>query len=648
MRLAPLLARHPKGPGGCHRPEARRNRRPEGGRSPARLFALALIGLAVGVLALPGRAAAHDYGPFAIDRYIGVLVSPDGITVDYVVDLGEAPTQWDGEEIEADPAAWCAGRLDGFAVDVDGAAVALRPGTATVFVRPGNGGLDTMRIECGWTGDLGSTDTSQRMVITDVNDEDELGWREIVVVGDRVAITGDVSAETDTARLTDVPQNEDENPRTRAVTFDFVASGEVGPGQLDDTEFGGDSDTDILGDLITDAESGWGMLAALAIAAFLGALHSLAPGHGKTVIGAYLIGTRGTKIQAFVLAIAVALSHTLGVLLLGIITYIAGATFAPENVYPWLQALSAAIVFGIGIWLVWMAWREYHERRAALAVATHGHGGGHGHSHDRGHDHGHSHGHSHGHHDHGSDHGNGHHHHDGHDHDHGHDHGHSHDHEHEHSHEHSHAHEHEHEHSHENDHEHVHATATESTTAALSMSGAATVGASSASTHDHGHSHVHDHAHDHDHGHGHDHAHDHSHDHSNGAGWHRHGIFPHTHRYDLDEMDLQGKVSWKTLALLGLTGGLVPSTSAIIVLLGAIQLNRVAFGGLLILSFGIGMSVALVSVGLGMVALRDRVFGTMDGNDAIRAARVAIVPLAAMAVLAVGTFLVVRAFITLA
>ncbi len=52
------------------------------------------------------------------------------------------------------------------------------------------------------------------------------------------------------------------------------------------------------------------------------------------------------------LAIAVALAHTLGVLILGIITYLAGAAFAPERVYPWLQGLSALIVTGIGIWLV--------------------------------------------------------------------------------------------------------------------------------------------------------------------------------------------------------------------------------------------------------------------------------------------------------
>ncbi len=112
------------------------------------------------------------------------------------------------------------------------------------------------------------------------------------------------------------------------------------------------------------------MALSLGFAAFLGALHSLAPGHGKTVIGAYLVGTKGTKIQALVLAIAVALSHTLGVLILGIITYIAGATFAPERVYPWLQGMSALIVFGIGVWLVVTAVREWRARDRLSAEAA--------------------------------------------------------------------------------------------------------------------------------------------------------------------------------------------------------------------------------------------------------------------------------------
>ena len=82
-------------------------------------------------------------------------------------------------------------------------------------------------------------------------------------------------------------------------------------------------------------------------------------------------------------------------------------------------------------------------------------------------------------------------------------------------------------------------------------------------------------------------------------------------------------------------------------LLGAIQLNRIAFGGLLILAFGIGMAIALVSVGLGMVAVRDKAFGAMDGNSIIRTARVWVVPIAAFAILAIGVFLTIRAVINI-
>jgi len=547
--------------------------------SPLRrgLFATVLVTLFV-ALGLPGSASAHEFGPFAIDRYLAVLVSPEQLTVDYVFDLAETPTQADGDSIEADPATWCSDRLDDVTFTLDGSSVAVTAGGATAVRSEGDGGLTTLRIECAATVALASTSTVQTLEIDDANFSERVGWREIVVVGDRVAVTGDVSSESITTRLTDFP-DADDNPRTRNATFDFVASDDVGSAELDDSvpdEDDGGGASDPFTRLISEAESGGAMIVALGIAAFLGALHSLAPGHGKTVIGAYLVGTKGTKKQALVLAIAVAMSHTLGVLILGIITYAAGAAFAPENVYPWLQGLSAVIVLGIGVWLVWTAWNEYQHRRGHAAPDHDEHSHDHGDSHD---DPDHSHG----------DH--------GHSHD---DHGHSHD---------DHDHDHDHDHSHD-DHGHSHD--------------------------DHGHSHDdHDHSHD---------DHDHGHSHARGADWHRHGIFPHTHKYDLDTMDLSGKVSWKTLALLGLTGGLVPSTAAIIVLLGAIQLNRIAFGGVLIFAFGLGMAIALVSVGLGMVVLRDRVFGAMEGNDLIRKARIAIVPLAAVAVFAIGIFLVLRAF----
>ncbi len=563
----------------------------------------ALVAVAT-VLGGSRPVSAHEFGPFAIDRYAALLVSPDGFVLDYVLDLAETPTQSDGDRIEAAPADYCLELLESISLDVDGDPVTLGGLEASSLRQDGDGGLTTLRVECRWTSEVAASTEARTVVFEDDNYRERVGFREIVVVGDRMAIEGEVTDESVTERLTDFP-DADDNPDLAEIQFVAVPDESVGPGQLDDSVPGEDDgrESDAFTRLIADAEGGFfASLTALAFAAFLGALHSLAPGHGKSVIGAYLVGTRGTKAQALVLAIAVALSHTLGVLVLGIITYLAGAAFAPERVYPWLQAVSAVIVLGIGIWLVVTAYREYRARAKGAEPPHHHNLHAHGLFSEAGEDHGHAH-------------------HGDHDrpatvlastvaagsavvaeptHDHGHDH--SHDHSHDHGHDHS---------------------------------------------HDHGHDHSHDHGHDHSHDHGHDHSHDHGHDHSHGSGWHRHGIFPHTHKYDLDELDLSGKVSWKTLAVLGLSGGLVPSTSAIIVLLGAIQLNRLAFGGLLILAFGIGMSIALVSVGLGMVALRDRVYGEMDGNAMIQAARIWIVPIAAVAVLLVGVFLVIRATVEL-
>ena len=545
-----------------------------------RSVVVALVAMLVMLIA-PPAVSAHEFGPFAIDRYAAIRVAPDEIEIDYVLSLAETPTQAEGDTIEADSMAYCATLLGNVEILLDGSAVEFADVAATTMRQEGDGGLTTLRVVCSSVTSIDVADGARAMTIVDDNFSRRVGWREIIVIGDRTSVSGEVDDESITDRLTDYPEPS-ENLETRTAAFEFTADETVDATTLPTTEPGnddGDDDGggDAFSNLIASADGGLGaMLIALGFAAFLGALHSLAPGHGKTVIGAYLVGTKGTKVQALVLAIAVALSHTLGVLILGIITYAAGAAFAPERVYPWLQGLSAVIVFGIGVWLVWTAWKEWRGRTRtqtrtaksmtpALAGAR-GHDHHSDHVHDSGHDH---------------DHGSGH----DHDHDHGHDH----------------------------DHDHGR---------------------------DHGSGHDHDHDHDHDLDHDHDHGHDHDHDRD---GWHRHGIFPHTHRFDLDDMDLAGKVSWKTLAMLGLSGGLVPSTSAIIVLLGAIQLNRIAFGGLLIMAFGVGMAIALVSVGLGMVALRDKAFGAMDGNSIIRTARIWVVPIAAIAVLCIGIFLLIRA-----
>jgi ABC-type nickel/cobalt efflux system permease component RcnA len=139
-------------------------------------------------------------------------------------------------------------------------------------------------------------------------------------------------------------------------------------------------------------EFGFGIIVlALAVVAGLGAAHALEPGHGKTVVAAYLVGSRGTAWHACVLGLVVTISHTAGVFLLGAVTLYASRYIVPERLYPWLGVLSGLLIAALGFTLF--------LRRYA----------GHVHSHDHDHAHGHPHHHDpnephHHHHPHGRDH----------------------------------------------------------------------------------------------------------------------------------------------------------------------------------------------------------------------------------------------------
>jgi ABC-type nickel/cobalt efflux system permease component RcnA len=114
----------------------------------------------------------------------------------------------------------------------------------------------------------------------------------------------------------------------------------------------------------------------------LGALHALTPGHGKTIVGAYLVGSRGTWKHAVFLGLVVTATHTAGVYALGAATLLASAWILPERLMPWLSAASGLLVLGVGASLV----------RERLAVAVHGHTHEHGpHGHHHHPEHGHSH-----------------------------------------------------------------------------------------------------------------------------------------------------------------------------------------------------------------------------------------------------------------
>ena len=107
---------------------------------------------------------------------------------------------------------------------------------------------------------------------------------------------------------------------------------------------------------------------ALAVALGLGALHALEPGHGKTVVAAYLVGTRGTPRHALYLGLIVTATHTAGVYLLGAVTLYLSHYIVPERLYPWLGGISGLLITSLGCGLLWQRYgdkSQTHSHRHA-------------------------------------------------------------------------------------------------------------------------------------------------------------------------------------------------------------------------------------------------------------------------------------------
>src|SRR5947207_537648 len=138
--------------------------------------------------------------------------------------------------------------------------------------------------------------------------------------------------------------------------------------------------------------AGW-LIAGIAVAFWLGALHALEPGHGKTIVAAYLVGSRGNMKHAALLGATVTFTHTLSVFLLGIGTLLLSSYIVPEKIIPVLGVLSGVSIVLIGGWLFYKRWRAYQHELAHQHAHAHGHH--HHHHHHHHHDHDHEHGHSH-------------------------------------------------------------------------------------------------------------------------------------------------------------------------------------------------------------------------------------------------------------
>ena len=141
---------------------------------------------------------------------------------------------------------------------------------------------------------------------------------------------------------------------------------------------------------------------ALVVSFVFGGLHALTPGHGKAVVAAYLVGTRGRIIDAIFLGLVVTFTHTFSVITLGVVLLFAKDRFAQEDVVMWLSLISGLLIVGIGGWLLTKNMKQYYSGRLNSTTDDHPHTHDHAHSHSHG---GHTHNHTHGGHTHTHSHG---------------------------------------------------------------------------------------------------------------------------------------------------------------------------------------------------------------------------------------------------
>ena len=501
---------------------------------PTFLAAAAVVALA---LLVPSSSAAHPLGNFTINHYAALRVSPEAVRLDVVIDYAEIPAFQERQNLdpngdgdvsaaEADAARIprCSELAGELALTVDGAPLQLELEAAGLSFPPGAGGLATMRLVCELAAALPAGRMPGTLAFADRSYPERIGWREIVVLGDGTTIAAQPGEPAPTSsdvsnRLTSYPEDLLSQPLdVRDVAFTAAAGGPTlgrfvapdasnldGAGPTETTRPAGGVPGGVGGEIpdlfrvatLTPVLA----IASILVAAALGAGHALTPGHGKTLMAAYLVGSRGTVLHAVGLGLSVTVSHTLGILVLALLVTGAEALLPADVVVRTVPLVAALGFVAIGAWMVIS---EIRRRRSAPP-----------HVHD----------------------------HDAHTHDPI---------EHDHPHDAAHEHPHPHEHDHEPELDHADHEPDVRPVAAAAL------------------------------------------EHSHGGVRHRHGL------------PVQGTITWRSLFALGLAGGIIPSTNALIILLGALVAGRAAFGVVLVIAFGLGMALVLGGIGVALVLVRGR------------------------------------------
>ena len=322
-----------------------------------------LLILVVAFAALAAPAGAHPLGNFSMNHIAEVSVSDGRVDVRYVLDQAEIPTFQERGVAQAERVRRKRAEvLRRLRVTADGRPLALTPGTPTLALRPGAGGLQTTRFELS----LGAAVHARRVEVRDGTYPGRVGWRAIVArPGRGTAVRSSVPATDPTHGLTRYPKDALSSPADiRSATLEArPGKGTVSaPGADAKAGGGGSGREDGLSSLFADAAAGRGVLILLLLAAFgWGAVHALSPGHGKAMVAAYLVGTRGTARHAAALGATVTVTHTAGVLLLGVVALTLSAFILPEQLYPWLNLASGLLVVGVGAAVLRKRARRHHH-----------------------------------------------------------------------------------------------------------------------------------------------------------------------------------------------------------------------------------------------------------------------------------------------
>jgi nickel/cobalt exporter len=331
--------------------------------------------LLLAALVAPAVAGAHPLGNFTVNRYAGLEVAGDTVYVRYALDLAEIPTYQVGAEVRRPAFADELARE--LVLTLDGRRAPLRVVTRRVTSRPGAGGLPTLRLDAVYR----AAGTGALLAFRDTSFPGRIGWHEVTIRGrdgGRV-VAADVPSTSASDILRRYPRGQLRSPlevSTAAATIDLGSAPAAAPAisrTAAPTHSSGG-----FASLIEQGDASIGvLLVSLLVAAFWGAAHALTPGHGKAMVAAYLVGTKGTARHAFVLGGTVTVAHTAGVFALGFVTLGLSAFVVPEQLYPWLTLVSGVLVVVVGASVL-------RQRLLARRSPAHHH---HGHNHQDDHHH---------------------------------------------------------------------------------------------------------------------------------------------------------------------------------------------------------------------------------------------------------------------